>query len=138
MNVCNKSNTTMNKTKTIIATLLLSAGLAAAQTATVNLEWEANPPDEQVTGYRVYQKIITPAPPELGAGVQPAVTWRLIGTAAEPRYAVQGLPAGTVTFAVSAVNAGGEGGRSNEAVATVLAAPGRPEGFRVVTVVVQP
>lgn len=126
------------KLKTIIAALLLSAASALAQTAIVNLEWEANPPDEEVTGYRVYQKIITPAPPELGAGVQPAVTWRLIGMATEPRYAVPDVAVGTTVFAVSAVNAGGEGGRSNEAVATVLAAPAAPAGLRVVTVVVQP
>src|SRR6478735_1868515 len=109
----------MNKTKTAILALLLSAGLCRAQT-TVNLEWDANPPAEQVAGYRIYLKVITPPPAAL-PNSPPAISWQLIGTATEPKYTVTGVQPGTSVYAVSAVNAGGESARSAEVSATVLA-----------------
>lgn len=121
--------------RSLIATfaLILTAGLSLAQTRTVNLEWDPNPPTEGVTGYKVWQKVVTPAP----APAPPVISWKLLGTATETKYAVTGVPVGTSTYAVSAINAGGESARSSEVNATLPAAPRAPQGLRVVTVVVK-
>src|SRR6478609_3668780 len=95
--------------------LLLSCAPAFAQ-HTVNLEWDKNP-ETDIAGYRVYQKITTPAVPP---GTTPAVT----------KYSAVNLPAGTHTFAVTAFNAGMESERSNEVAATLLSAP---KGLKVTT-----
>jgi len=123
------------KLLTATLALLLSAGLAAAQNS-VSLEWDPNPPAEGVSGYRIYQKITTPAPGPIGGTTPPpAITWKLVGTATEPKFTVPNVPAGTTTYTVTAFNPGGESGRSNEAQATLLSAPAK---LRVVTVIVTP
>jgi len=112
--------------------LLLSCAPAFAQ-HTVNLEWDKNP-ETDIAGYRVYQKITTPAVPP---STTPTVTWKLLGgtTPAVTKYSAVNLPAGTHTFAVTAFNAGMESERSNEVAATLLSAP---KGLKVTTVVVTP
>lgn len=111
--------------------LILSAGSAAAQ---ISLEWDPNAPAEGVTGYKVWQKVTTPAVPP---ATEPVITWRLIGQTATPvtKFTVQKVPAGTTVYTVTAFSPGGESGRSNEASNTLLTAPGK---LRVATVVVAP
>lgn len=113
---------------TILA-LLLSAASALAQ---ISLEWDPNAPVEGVTGYKVWQKVITPPVPP---ATEPTVTWKLIGTATEPRHTIAKVPAGTTVYAVTAYSPGGESERSNEVSSTFIRPPGK---LRIVTVTVTP
>lgn len=94
---------------TSLAVLLLSAGLASAQTAT-SLEWDPSPPAEGVTGYRVYKRVVTPGT----APAAPVTTWELVGTTSAPTFTLTTVPPGTTTYAVTAFSEGGESLRSNE------------------------
>jgi|SRR6478752_3513410 len=128
---------------TATALALLTAGFARAQNS-VTLEWNKNP-EPDISGYRIYQKVITPAPiPPAGTPTQatpapPVVTWKLVGTAPAsptPTHTVQGLPAGSVaTWTVTAFSPSGESGRSNEASASILSVPGN---FRVKVITAAP
>ncbi len=104
---------------------LLTAGLAQAQNS-VQLTWDRNP-EPDILGYRVYQKVTTPAPappagtPPPATPLEPVVTWTLIGTVpvtltpATPIFTVKDLPFGAVNaWAVTAFNPWGESYRCRE------------------------
>lgn len=63
--------------------------------ATVNLAWDANPADEQVTAYNVYKD------------------GTLAGTTQETSYGVANVDPGLHAFTVAAVNIWGEGPQSD-------------------------
>lgn len=90
--------------KTLLLSLLL-CGVACARTVT--LVWDANPPADQVTVYRVYE--LVPA------------GWTQIGETTTPRFEVGERTPGKYEFAITAVNFWGESLRSESA--TTPAAP---------------
>jgi hypothetical protein len=61
------------------------------------LTWNANPPAEHITAYRVYEVM-----PRIGT--TPAY-WRNIGSAAVPGFSVTGLSGSIHVYAVTAFNA---------------------------------
>lgn len=126
----------MNKTKIAIAALLLSAASAFAQHA-VTMEWDANDPKENVTGYRIYQKVVTPPPDGFPGNPSPAISWKLVGEvpSTQTRFTAQNVPGGTVTYAVTAFNKEAESARSDELNAIIISAP---KGARIVTIAVTP
>lgn len=122
------------KSKLTLITALLSlslAGFAHAQsTLAVPLEWDAS---AGADGYRLYQKVITPAPGPIGGTVPPpAVTWKLIGETAKTTFTVTNAAPVETTYAVTAHNAFGESARSNELTVTPKA-PQRPGNLRPIT-----
>lgn len=120
--------------KSIITTvslfLLCAAGLARAQNS-ATLEWDAN--TEPVSGYRLYQKVVTPPPAGFPGTAPPAVTWNLITetTGTVTTATVTNIPVGSSTYAVTAFNSTGESPRSNEATVTIAPIPGIPGNLRV-------
>lgn len=119
----------------IAAALLSAAGFASAQNS-VKLTWDPSPPGEGVTGYRVYQRVTTPAPeppagtPPPATPPAPVVTWKLVATVpvtatpATPVYIVSGLAFGAVNaWAVTAFNPWGESSRSKEVAHKVPISP---------------
>lgn len=87
------------------------------QAATASLLWDANLPADNVTSYKVYEKIGT--------------VWTNIGTApatAAPAFIVQNLTPGAHTYAVTALNALAESPRSNEVTTNI---PNAPTNLRV-------
>jgi len=78
--------------------------------ATIKLGWDANAPTESVTGYKVYWGNAT--------GVYNS-TPTLVPATDTPTHTLYGFAPGTYYFVVTAVNADGESGYSNEVTVTV-------------------
>lgn len=99
-------------------------GLTFGQTVTVNLQWDANAPEEGVKGYKVYQKVITPAPPTF-PNAPDAITWNLVGQTLTPvtNIIIKNVSPGTQVFTVTAFNDVGESGRSEPVVTNYLNSP---------------
>ena len=76
----------------------------------IQLQWDANPASETVTGYKVYW------------GTSPGIynSDPVLVTDGTTHF-LRGFPAGTYYFAVAAINAGGESTKSNEVTLTVPA-----------------
>ena len=102
--------------KAIIASLAIFT-ISWANAASVSLTWDANPPEQGVTFYSVYELIGT--------------TWTKLQSTPETTVALQDLAPGPHRYAVTASNATGESGRSNEVTATP-ATP--PANLRVITI----
>jgi len=67
------------------------------------LVWNANPSEERISCYNVYQRI------DNGSD---APYWKKIGTVREPAFTVKGLKKGPNTFGVSACSKSGESPRT--------------------------
>ena len=114
--------------KTILATLLIVAIIACNGVALawdVELQWDASPADQQITGYNVYKSaasgtgftLIAPSPTNTFTDTNPA-TLR------------------TAFYVVTAVNATGESPFSNEVMADrPLALPGAPTGLQIIQII---
>lgn len=83
----------MKKKLSIISAVILMM-VANLHAFDLDLVWDASPPSESVTGYRVYQ--------------QGDSAWTKIGESTVPTYALRGALAGQ-SFRVTAYNAIGEG-----------------------------
>jgi hypothetical protein len=83
-----------------------------------SLQWDANPPNEQVTNYKIYEKI--------------GQNFTLVGTVdgKTTTYSLAGVPEGQHIYAVSAVNITGESSKSTETI--LPATPSVPVNPRVV------
>src|SRR5262245_11807414 len=67
------------------------------------LVWNANPAEEGITSYNVYQRIDNGNDPP---------RWKKIGTVREPKFTVKRLKKGSHVFAVSACSKFGESART--------------------------
>lgn len=126
--------------KTITATipllaLMLFMGQARAQNS-VNLAWDANPPEDAVTGYKLYQRITVPP---VAPATEPTTSWKLLGQTAADKteFIIPRVTGGDNIYAVSAFNAKKEGDKSTELTVTIISAV---KGLRikVATIAVTP
>jgi len=83
--------------------------IASSHSVSKKLVWNANPIEEGIDSYNVYEKIDN--------GRQPPF-WKRIGTVRKPSFTVQKLTVGSHIFAVTAVSKFGESQRSSEMVVT--------------------
>lgn len=101
------------KTKlAILAAIFLAA--IHAQTASVRLTWDPNPPEDQVTGYKVYWSTVS----GIYDGVPDTIGNRTAHTLSEL------APGRTYYFVVTAYNSAGESGYSNEQTVVIPDIPG--------------
>jgi len=82
---------------------------AESHSVSKKLVWNANPIEEGISGYNVYEKIDN--------GRQPPF-WKRIATVHKPSFTVRKLTPGSHIFAVTAVSKFGESQRSSEMVVT--------------------
>ena len=78
-------------------------GASKSTGSSKKLVWNANPSEERISCYNVYQRI------DNGSE---APYWKKIGTVREPAFTVKGLKKGPNTFAVSACSKSGESPRT--------------------------
>lgn len=99
----------------VVAALLIHA--ASAQALTYTLSWIANPVNDAVTGYNVYERVGT--------------VYTKLGTVTAPTFSLGSPTAGVVHFyAISAVNIDGESPKSPEAILPT-GPPGTPVGQKI-------
>src|SRR5438105_15738790 len=91
------------------ATHQTSRKIAVSRSVSKKLVWNANPIEEGISSYNVYEKIDN--------GRQPPF-WKRIGTVHKPNFTLRKLTPGSHVFAVTAVSKFGESPRSSEMVVT--------------------
>jgi hypothetical protein len=91
------------------ATQQTSRKIAASRSVSKKLVWSANPIEEGVSAYNIYEK--------LDNGRQPPF-WKRVGTVSKPIFVLRKLTPGSHVFAVTAVGKFGESPRSSEMVVT--------------------
>lgn len=116
--------------KSILKSLLFLILLTTLGHAhTVKLEWNANPPEDAVTGYRIYEAVT----------VSGATTWKPVADtlSTTPSHALLDVKGGKHVYAVTAYNAAGESNRSNEVAVSAISTPSGLKAT-VITILVEP
>lgn len=108
--------------KTLFALISLVALTLTAFGASVTLAWDANPPAENVSEYRIYEKVGT--------------NYVQVGFTTGTTITITGVASGTHTYVATAFN-GIESDYSNEALANVVTTnqPSGPNNLRVTVIV---
>jgi len=106
--------------------LTLLALTVSANAVTVRLVWDANPVEDNVTGYKLYTSTV------LGDYTNAQVI-TLTGPNSTTGVVTDLAPGGTYHFVVTAFNAAGESGYSSPVSATFQLKPGPPLQLRIGT-----
>ncbi len=104
--------------KLLLLNLAILLTALTAQAATVSLAWDANPTNQQITKYTVYELTGT--------------TWTKLQDAITTIADLANVVPGVHRYAVTATNILGESGRSNEVETPSAATP--PANTRIITI----